>query len=67
MPSTLTIEQLKEGRLKALQNAESLIRETPILPDNNYRARALFLSQVSGEELGNYVMLINALKLKIKG
>jgi len=61
MPSTLTIEQLKEGRLKALQNAESLIREASILLDNDYRARALFLSQVSGEELAKYVILTSAL------
>jgi AbiV family abortive infection protein len=57
---TLSADQLKAGRLKALQNAKELLRESTLLFDNGFWARSVFLSTVVGEELGKYVMLIGA-------
>lgn len=61
MPKSLSIDQLKAGRLKALQNATELLNESSLLFANGYWARSVFLSIVVGEELGKHVMLISAL------
>jgi len=61
MPEPLSIDQLKSGRLKALQNAKELLKEASILFDNACWARAAFLSQIVTEELGKYLILTSAL------
>jgi AbiV family abortive infection protein len=53
----LSIEQIKESRVKALQNADELIHDAEILFKEKRYPRVLFLCQISGEEIGKYVML----------
>jgi AbiV family abortive infection protein len=61
MRKALSIDQLKTGRLKPLQNAQELLKEASILFDNGCWARTVFLSQIVGEEIGKYMMLTSAL------
>lgn len=61
MKRTLSLDQLKEGRLKALNNATDLFKEASLLFDNHHWARSLFLSITAGEELGKYIMVTSAL------
>jgi AbiV family abortive infection protein len=61
MPEPLSIDQLKVGRLKALQNADELLNEAFILFDNRCWARVVFLSQIVAEEIGKYIMVTSAL------
>ena len=55
----LNLMQIEEGRRKALINADRLVEDAKILLENNSWARAFFLSQLSLEELGKYIMLMS--------
>jgi len=57
----LTLEQLAQGRLKALQNAIDLIEDAECLIQRERWARANFLAHIAIEELGKYLMLIGAI------
>jgi AbiV family abortive infection protein len=56
----LNLSQIDEGRKKALMNAEGLVNDARVLLQNNSYARAFFLSQLSLEEMGKYIILISA-------
>ena len=56
----LNLSQINEGRRKALMNAEGLVNDARTLLQNNSYARAFFLSQLSLEEMGKYIILISA-------
>ena len=53
----LSIDQIKNSRVKALQNANELIQDAEILFNEEQWPRVLFLCQISGEEIGKYIML----------
>ncbi len=55
----LTLTQIDEGRRKTLINADRLVKDAKILLENDSWARAFFLSQLSLEELGKYMMLMS--------
>lgn len=57
----LTVEQLSEGRLKAIQNARSLIEDAECLLESNRWSSAAFLAHIAIEELGKYLMLVGAI------
>lgn len=53
----LSLDQLKIARQKALTNARELVEEAKLLFEKEHWARALFLSQIAGEEIGKYILL----------
>lgn len=53
----LSIDQVKNSRVKALQNANELIQDAEILFREERWPIVLFLCQISGEEIGKYIML----------
>ena len=61
----LSIEQIKNSRVKALQNANELIEDADILFKGERWPRVLFLCQISGEEIGKYIMLSSLLVQQI--
>ena len=61
----LSIKQIKLSRVKALQNANELIEDAEILFKEERWPRVLFLCQISGEEIGKYVMLSSLLVQQI--
>ena len=63
----LSINQIKESRLKALQNAEELVNDAEILFQAERWPRVLFLCQISGEEIGKYLLLSSIFVQKISG
>lgn len=64
----LNLEQIKDARVKTLQNAKDLIDDADILYKTNQSPRIIFLCQIAGEELGKYFILSNsALELIYKG
>jgi AbiV family abortive infection protein len=56
----LTLDQLDEGRKKALSNSEDLVNDARVLLEHQRWARALFLAQLAAEELGKYTMIASA-------
>lgn len=56
----LTLEELEIGRQKALANATELISDAEVLIANGRWARALFLAQIAGEEIGKHIIILNA-------
>jgi AbiV family abortive infection protein len=56
----LTLEDLEIGRQKALANATGLVSDAEVLIANECWARALFLAQIASEEIGKYIIIINA-------
>ena len=63
----LTLEQVANGRLKALRNAEELVADARCLYRKRRWARALFLSQIAVEEVGKYFYLFSSCVMIIKG
>lgn len=61
MRRALSRDQLKTGRLRALQNAEELLAESNLLFNNDCWARAIYLSHTVAEEIGKYILLTSAL------
>lgn len=61
----LSIDQIKKSRVKALQNAGELIHDAEILFKEERWPRVLFLCQISGEEIGKYIMLSSIFVKKI--
>ena len=57
----LTVEQLSEGRLKAIHNARSLIEDAECLLESCRWPSAAFLAHIAIEELGKYLMLVGAI------
>jgi AbiV family abortive infection protein len=64
---TLTLDQAKSARRKALQNARELVEEAELLLDHKRWARALFLCQIAGEEIGKYILLNSVVVCMIAG
>lgn len=64
---SLSLEQVADGRLKALENAEELVAEARCLYRKRRWARALFLSQIAVEEAGKYFYLFSSCVSIIKG
>ena len=56
----IPIELVREGRIKVIENAAELVRESQILFENSAYSRTIFFSQIIGEELGKYLLLVNA-------
>lgn len=56
----IDIEQLKLGRLAALENAVELVQDAEVLYNAGRWSRSLFLSQIATEELGKYMMIVSA-------
>jgi|GEM_PF-1807445 len=65
--SSLTLEQVADGRLKALRNAEELVRDARCLYRKRRWPRALFLSQIAVEEAGKYFYLFSSCVAIVKG
>jgi AbiV family abortive infection protein len=65
--SELSLEQLTNGRLKALQNAIDLIGDAECLFKDGRWARSVFLSQIAIEELGKYLIIMGAIGNLITG
>jgi AbiV family abortive infection protein len=63
----LSLEQLTQGRLKALQNAIDLISDAECLFKDGRWARSVFLSQIAIEELGKYLIIMGAIGNLIAG
>jgi AbiV family abortive infection protein len=63
----LSLEQLNQGRLKALQNATDLISDAECLFKDGRWARSVFLSQIAIEELGKYLIIMGAIGNLIAG
>jgi AbiV family abortive infection protein len=63
----LTIKQLSEGRLKAIQNARSLIEDAECLLESNRWSSAAFLAHIAIEELGKYLILVGAVGRVLDG
>lgn len=59
---TLTLEQIARGRAKAWQNAADLIHDADVLVRHQRWARAVFLAQIAIEELGQYLLLVEAME-----
>jgi AbiV family abortive infection protein len=54
----LSLEQMDEGRKKALFNSDELLSDAKTLLENGRWARAFLLSLLSMEELGKYILLV---------
>lgn len=54
---TLTVSELAEGRDAAFNNARELVAEAELLLKSGRHARALFLAQIAGEEVGKGLLL----------
>ena len=54
-----SLEELETGRQKAFANAADLVSYAEVLIEDERSARALFLAQIAGEEIGNYIILLN--------
>ena len=63
----LTLEQIADGRLKALRNAEELMSDALCLYRRRRWPRSLFLSQIAVEEAGKYFYLLSASVTLIAG
>jgi AbiV family abortive infection protein len=57
----ISLEQLLEGRSKAIKNAGDLIKDAEVLYANQRWARSVFISSIAIEELGKYLMIIGAI------
>jgi len=55
----LSLEQMDEGRKKALFNSDELLSDAKTLLENGRWARAFLLSLLSMEELGKYILLVS--------
>jgi AbiV family abortive infection protein len=55
----LSLEQMDEGRKKALFNSNELLSDAKTLLENGGWARAFLLSLLSMEELGKYILLVS--------
>jgi len=63
----LTVKQLFEGRHKAIQNACSLIEDAECLLESNSLSSAAFLAHIAIEELGKYLILVDAIGRVLDG
>ncbi len=63
----LTLEQVADGRLKALRNAEELLADARCLYRKRRWARSYFLSQIAVEEAGKYFYLFSACVMVVSG
>jgi AbiV family abortive infection protein len=57
----LTVEQLKEARIKCLSNAKELIADASLLFANKRWGRSLYLCQIASEEIGKYWIICTAI------
>jgi AbiV family abortive infection protein len=55
------LEFLKVLSIKSFENAKELIGEAQLLYDNSKYARALFIAQIAGEELGKHIICTGAI------
>jgi AbiV family abortive infection protein len=58
---TYTLEQLNSARIKSLENAEQLLKDAELCFLNKRWSTSFFLSQISGEEVGKYLLVINTI------
>ena len=63
---SLTLLQLKDASIKALQNARELLDEAQILYNHDCYARAFFLLRISNEELGKFFIVLETIVMQIE-
>lgn len=54
---TVTKEEMAAARIAAFENARELVLEAELLLSSSHTARALFLAQIAGEEIGKAFLL----------